>query len=115
MKFCISNTILYCKRWKECIEFYSEGLNLPVLFQKEWFVEYKLTKTAHLSIADSSKSSIKSSCGMGLTISLQVDDIESEHIRFQEKNLNPTPIHLIWGSRAFYIFDPDGNRMEFWS
>ncbi len=115
MDICITNIILYCKRWEKCIEFYSDELNLPVLFQKAWFVEYKLTKRAHLSIADSAQSSIKSSGGIGLTISLQVQDIQSEHIRFQKKNLNPTPIHPIWGSKAFYLFDPEGNRIEFWS
>jgi catechol-2,3-dioxygenase len=29
--------------------------------------------------------------------------------------LNPTAIREIWGAKAFYIFDPEGNRIECWS
>ena len=52
---------------------------------------------------------------MGLTISLQVDDIKSEHIRFQKKDLKPTPIRSVWDNQVFYLFDPEGNRIEFWA
>jgi len=32
-----------------------------------------------------------------------------------EAGFNPTPIKEIWGSKAIYIHDPEGNRLEFWS
>ena len=110
-----ANIIIYCEKWKESTQFYSYNLSLPTLFQKDWFVEFKLTESARLSLADATRSSIKSSHGMGLTISLQVDDIESEHIRFQKKNLKPTPIRSVWDNQVFYLFDPEGNRIEFWA
>jgi len=115
MKINVSNTILYCNRWKETVNFYSIGLNLTVLTDREWFVEFQLTESARLSIARADCSSIKSSEGKGLTISLQTDHIEAAYICFQKKGLHPTPIHRVWDNKAFYLFDPEGNRIEFWA
>lgn len=115
MEFINSNIILYCNLWKQCTKFYAQDLHLPILFEKDWFIELKLTASSRLSLADARKTSIQSSHGRGLTLSLQVDDIESQHIRFQNKKMNPTPIRRVWGSKTFYLFDPEGNRIEFWS
>jgi predicted enzyme related to lactoylglutathione lyase len=115
MKISTANTILYCNRWKETIEFYTTGLNLIVLLKRKWFVEFRLTDSARLSIADANRSSVKSNVGNGITISLKVDDIQSAFIDFQKRNLNPTPIRPLWGSMVFYLYDPEGNRLEFWS
>jgi catechol-2,3-dioxygenase len=31
-----------------------------------------------------------------------------------EAGIVPTPIKEVWGSKAIYIYDPEGNRLEFW-
>jgi catechol-2,3-dioxygenase len=36
-------------------------------------------------------------------------------VRLKGAGLNPTEVKEIWGAKAFYIFDPEGNRIEFWS
>ena len=110
-----SNTILYCKKWKDTVAFYKKALKLQVHFSNKWFVEFILTDKARLSVADEDKSSIKSSGGKGITISLEVDDIELMYSSMEESGLNPKPIKEIWKSRLFYIYDPEGNRIEFWS
>jgi len=46
---------------------------------------------------------------------LQVADVEETRAEFVEAGFNPTPIKEIWGSKAIYIHDPEGNRLEFWS
>ena len=46
------NTILYCKRWRETVEFYQYLLELPVTFTASWFVEFSLSDTTRLSVAD---------------------------------------------------------------
>lgn len=109
------NTILYCTRWTETVEFYTLGLNLKQLVNIGWFVEFYLTDSARLSIADESRCSIKSANGRGVTISLAVDDLENRHRKFKEKKLNPTKIKPLWGSRVFYLYDPEKNRIEFWA
>ena len=50
-----ANTILYCEKWPETVAFYQTGLQLPVTVSKDWFVEFRLTETARLSIADASR------------------------------------------------------------
>ncbi len=110
-----SNIVLYCKKWKATVAFYKNTLELQVNFSNEWFVEFILNDTARLSVANEEKSSIESSGGKGITISLKVDDIETVHSCMMESGRNPTQIKNLWESRQFYIYDPEGNRIEFWS
>ncbi|HEX6033479.1 MAG TPA: VOC family protein, partial [Anaerolineales bacterium] len=94
---------------------YKTGIALPITTSTEWFVEFKLTRTSRLSVANESRTSIKSGGGRGITIGLQVRDIETTRSHFENAGLEPTAIKQIWGAKAFYIFDPEGNRIEFWS
>jgi predicted enzyme related to lactoylglutathione lyase len=111
-----ANTILYCKKWKETVAFYKTQLGLQITTSREWFVEFKLNEASRLSIADVTKTSIDSNDGKGITITMQVDDIEATHLYFNEVGLNPPPIKdHAWGARVIHLYDPEGNRLEFWS
>ncbi len=110
-----TNTILYCKKWKETVDFYKTGLKLQVTYSIEWFVEFKLNDTSRLSVANEARASIDSSEGKGITISMEVDDIRTTHSFLVDAGLNPTAIRDVWGSKVIYIYDPEGNRLEFWS
>jgi predicted enzyme related to lactoylglutathione lyase len=114
VKFKAANTILYCKKWQETIAFYRDGLKLLVISSNEWFVEFKLNEMSRLSVADETRTSIKSGDGKGITISLQVSDIEQTRTELMDAGITPTPIKEVWGSKAMYIHDPEGNRLEFW-
>ncbi len=111
-----ANTILYCRKWEETVVFYKTRLRLQVTTSREWFVEFKLNEASRLSIADEARTSIDSSGGEGITITLEVDDIEMIHLYLNEVGLDPTPIKKHgWGARVIHIYDPEGNRLEFWS
>lgn len=110
-----SNIILYCKKWEETVAFYQSGLGLPITAHNGWFVEFTLTDSSRLSVADESRTTIKSSSGNGITIGLQVADIAKAHAQFVAASLNPTEIKKVWGAEVFYLFDPERNRIEFWS
>jgi len=111
-----ANTILYCRKWKETVAFYKTRLRLRVTTSREWFVEFKLNEAARLSIADESKTSIGSTGGNGITITMEVYDIEKTHLYLTKVGLNPTAIKdHAWGARVIHIYDPEGNRIEFWS
>lgn len=103
-----ANIILYCKKWQSAVAFYKETLKLQVTFLNDWFVEFKLTDTARLSVANEIKASIKSSGGRGVTISWNVDDIYAAHSLMTEQGLNPSAIKNLWQSEVFYINDPEG-------
>lgn len=115
VKIKATNTVLYCKNWQETVEFYRTGLKLLVLSSNEWFVEFKLNEVSRLSIANEARTSIDSSGGKGITVSLQVTDIEQTRNELIEAGITPTPIKEVWGAKAIYVHDPEGNRLEFWS
>lgn len=115
MKIKSFNTIIYCKKWDQTVAFYKNELKLPITFSKEWFVEFQLTDNAKLSVANEEKASIKSCHGQGITISFEVEDIKVMHSLMEKSELKPTMVKEVWKSKLFYIYDPEGNRIEFWS
>jgi catechol 2,3-dioxygenase-like lactoylglutathione lyase family enzyme len=110
-----ANTILYCRNWKETVRFYRDILGLEMLFSNDWFVEFSLNNHARLSIADETRATVKSSQGKGITISLQVEHLQKIFPYLEEKGYEPSPIKEIWGNKQFFVFDPEGNRIEFWT
>ena len=112
----IANTILYCRRWRECVAFYRDRLALPVSFENEWFVEFELNPGARVSVADSAKTTIESAQGRGLTLTLKVADLQAARAELEGRGLSPGSISQHpWGASVFYLADPEGRRIEFWS
>ena len=70
---------------------------------------------SRLSVADEKRASIKTSHGKGITLSWEVDRIERAWADVKKYGLEPTPIRKHpWGARFFFLFDPEGHRIEFW-
>jgi predicted enzyme related to lactoylglutathione lyase len=111
-----ANTILYCRKWDETVAFYKSQLKLEVTASLEWFVEFKLNETSRLSIANEARTSMDSNDGKGITIAMEVDDIAETYSVLKETGLHPTAIRdHPWGAKVLYIYDPEGNRLEFWT
>ncbi len=110
-----ANTILYCKKWQETVDFYKHRLGLTITHDSDWFIEFKLTETAHISVADEQRASIKSGGGAGITLALQVESATRtwEYLRDSGLELDPVREHP-WGALVFYFFDPEGHRIEVW-
>ena len=111
-----ANTILYCNKWPETVAFYRDFLKLPITYTTDWFVEFHLVETAYLSVAREARATIKSSQGAGITLAPQVEDADKAWRQFAELDpeLEPVRDHS-WGARVFYLFDPEGHRIEIWS
>ncbi len=109
------NTILYCRNWDETVKFYRDLLKLAVHHEAEWLVEFQLIDNTFLSIANTAFTTIQSSKGSGITLSVQVENVDAAHRRFRDAGIETGSIKDIWGARAFYIFDPEGHRIELWS
>lgn len=113
--FNLSNTILYCQRWRETVEFYRGVLGLPVTVEKDWFVEFRLTADSFVSVADSRRATVESSGGSGITLTLQVDDIHARHGRLVQAGIDAGEVRKhSWGAWSFFCRDPEGYRLEFW-
>ncbi len=111
-----ANTILYCHHWHATVAFYRDHLGFTPTFTCDWFVEFAITDTARLSVADERRATIKSSQGAGITITFEVDNADAVWATLQAAGLQPTPCRThAWGARAFYLRDPEGNRLEVWS
>jgi len=113
--FITTNMILYCKEWEKTVRFYRDRLNLPINFATDWFVEFRLTAFSRLSIASERRASIKSGRGQGLTLSLEVKNIEDVRKYMEKTGLKPTMIWKHpWDAKVFHLFDPEGHRIEIW-
>ena len=110
-----SNTILYCDYWEKTIQFYRDILKFTITYETDWFVEFQITNQAYLSIADTQSTTISSSKGNGLTLSFEIGDLDKAHSLLSKEGVNISQINPIWGTRSFYIFDPEGHRIEFWT
>jgi catechol 2,3-dioxygenase-like lactoylglutathione lyase family enzyme len=111
-----TNTILYCERWRETISFYHDKLGLKKTYQCDWLVEFRLTSFSYLSVANQKRTTISSADGRGITLSFEIDNIEKAHRKMAVEGLSPTSIRSqVLGADVFYVFDPEGTRIEFWS
>ena len=111
-----ANTIIYCRLFEETVHFYQNSLAFPISFSKRWFVEFAVNSHARLSVADAKHATIKSSGGQGLTLSFEVEHIETWFEKLKSRGLNPSDIKTHpWGALVFHILDPEGNRLEFWA
>lgn len=113
--FLRSNTILYCQHWRSTVTFYRDVLGLGVNHEADWLVEFHLPGKAYLSVADASRTSIPSAKGRGFTLSLRVRDLDRSHALLGQGGIEVSTIRPVWGTRAFYFYDPEGHRIELWA
>jgi catechol-2,3-dioxygenase len=110
-----SNTVLYCARWSETVAFYRSMIGLDVAFENDWFVEFRLTSSSFLSIADASRATIGAVNGQGVTLTWQVEDLSAVRTLLESKGVAATPTRRRWNADVLYCHDPEGHRIEFWS
>jgi catechol 2,3-dioxygenase-like lactoylglutathione lyase family enzyme len=110
-----SNTILYCRRWRETIAFYRDELGLAVVADHDWFVEMSITGSTSLSIADAARATINAVDGQGITLSWQVKDLAATRTRLLTYGLEPSEVRTVGDVVACYLSDPEGHRLEIWS
>ncbi len=112
----VMNTIVYCRKWRETVSFYRDILGFPVTFENNWFVEFETAAHARLSVADEQRATVKSAGGQGLTLAFQVEEADATWQSLTARGVNVGKIaDHPWGGRAFFLFDPEGNRLEVWS
>lgn len=110
-----TNTILYCRRWRETIAFYRDELGLAVVADHGWFVEVALTAATSLSIADAARTTIDTDDGRGITLSWQVADLAATRTRLETNGLAPSEVRPVGDAVACYLTDPEGHRIEIWA
>lgn len=109
-----ANTILYCRKWQKTVDFYRDILGLTGRWLSDWMVEFALTETSFISIADAARATVGASGETGITLSWRVSDLDALHGRLAGLNVTAGPIQHRWGTRFFYFHDPEGHRIEAW-
>lgn len=109
-----ANFILYCDHWRDTVDFYRRVLGLTETFSNEWFVEFRLGEGASVSIADAGRTSIRPVQGQGMTLSIEVSDLDAARRLLDRRGAQPSPTSIRFGSRVFDVHDPEGHRIEFW-
>jgi catechol 2,3-dioxygenase-like lactoylglutathione lyase family enzyme len=107
--------VLYCERWDETVAFYQSGLGLTVAFRNDWFVEFQLTTSSYLSIADAARATVDSVEGRGVTLTWRVPDLGEARSLLAASGVATTDTRRRWGADVFYCHDPEGHRIELWS
>ena len=110
-----TNTVLYCERWPETVAFYRTVLGLGVAFENDWFVEFQLTSSSLLSIANASRATIGAVDGQGVTLTWRVPKLRETRTVLQTRGVVVTEIKSRWGADVFYCHDPEGHRIELWA
>lgn len=110
-----TNTVLYCDRWADVVAFYRDRLGLTVAFENDWFVEFAVHAGGFLSVANAARSSIRAGDGAGITLSWQVADVTDVRSAIAEAGVEVGDLSRRFGADVFDVFDPAGNRIEFWS
>jgi catechol 2,3-dioxygenase-like lactoylglutathione lyase family enzyme len=110
-----ANTVLYCDQWAATVAFYRELLGFDVAHETDWFVEFRVTTDAFLSIADARRATIDAVGGKGVTLTLHTDALNEARALLDDRGVTTTAITRRWGADVFYCHDPEGHRIEFWS
>lgn len=108
-------TVLYCRNWEECVEFYRKLLDCPISFRNEFFVEFLPSPGARLGLMNVSRTRKQVTAPESIVISLQVNSLDKAlaFIRTISPHL-PDPIDHPWGVRLVELRDPDGRLVEVW-
>lgn len=110
------HTVLYCRKWQECIAFYRDVLGFPVVFENDLFVELETAPGARIGLLDAARSRRRNEAPAGFLLSFRVEDIHSTHDLLSARLSNlPKPARHPWGALLFELQDPDGRTVEFWS
>ena len=111
--FLSMNTILYWQWWPETAAYNRDQLGLPVSFESDWLVEFQVSESGCLSVAEERPSRIKSVTGVGLAVTLRVEDADAAHARLGVAGLKVGPVRKhAWNARLFRFHDPEGHRLE---
>ena len=110
------NMILYCENWANAIAFYRDVLGFSVKASTDWLVEFAVAPGACLSVADARRTTIVPAGGAGVTLTFKVDQLADVRETLLKRKLAVDPIrNCRMGGQAFFLRDPEGNRLEFWS
>jgi catechol 2,3-dioxygenase-like lactoylglutathione lyase family enzyme len=113
--------IFRCTSMKESLRFYTQVLDFdlfePGATADDWVVALRNGDAALLLTR------LEGDQQLGINVNVLVEDVDGLFTRYTQRGLDQShrresPVHLqptdqSWGSREFYVTDPDGNTLRF--
>jgi catechol 2,3-dioxygenase-like lactoylglutathione lyase family enzyme len=110
------HTILYCRKWKECISFYRDVLGFPIVFDNNILVELAAAPNVRIGLMDVSRTKRNVTAPENIVFSFRVADIEKAYNLLREKCKGAVERKdRRWGAQIVELRDPEGRMIEFWS
>ncbi len=106
--------ILYVNNYCDCVDFYKDKLQLPILFQQEQLTCFDFYGT-YLMIEQEDRKDylqLKKPQKNFSCIRINVSDVQQVAILLSAKNINVDYNEYPWGKTAKF-YDPDGNLLAF--
>ena len=110
------HTILFCRKWDECVSFYSDVLGFNKVDTKPGFVELQVSQGSHIGLLRRDRNNSLTNHGSSFILSFRVENLEETHIILAEHcpGISAIKEHS-WGDLLFELKDPEGRLLEFWS
>jgi len=107
------HTVLFCRKWDECVDFYRDILGFTVVDEKPGFVEFEVAPGSRIGLLNSSgNNDLKN---ISFILSFRVGDLEGFHKILSARCKGVTAVRQHpWGARVFELQDPEERRLEFW-
>lgn len=114
MKIERTGLILYVKAYKECIDFYTEVLNLSILFQNEELTCFDVYGTYLMVERDDRTDYLEDSYELKnySCLRINVSDVKSVSEELKQQNIKVDYQEHSWG-KVVKFKDPDGNLIAF--
>ena len=109
------HTILYCRKWKECVSFYRDVLGFPVVFDNNILVELESAPNVRLGLMDVSRTKRNITAPENIVLSFRVTNIEEVYNLLREKYNEAVEWKRRWDAQVVELKDPEGRMVEFWS
>ena len=78
------HTILYCRKWKECISFYLDALGFPVIFDNKILLEVERALNARIGLMDVSRTKRNVTAPETIVLSFRVANREKTYELLRE-------------------------------
>jgi len=109
------HTVLFCRKWDACVDFYRDIMGFTAVDEKPGFVEFEVAPGSRIGLLKSSGNCALKNKDTSFILSFRVGDLEEFHKIFSARCKGVTAVRQhSWGARVFELRDPEERRLEFW-
>jgi catechol 2,3-dioxygenase-like lactoylglutathione lyase family enzyme len=110
------HTVLFCREWDACVNFYREVLGFEEVAARAGFVEVQVTPESRIGLLRHKEGDAAANLYTSMILSFKVGNVVQMHQILSKRCKGVTKLRRHpWGARLFELRDPEGRRLEFWT